>query len=224
MLKEKNITILSLIPLLFFLFVFSGCGDFDCEKSGHKFVWKVFKTDYPADSEEVCAVCGTLSGQIRKTIIGDTGYAGGIIFYIAEEEFILTDTEDTARYLEAAPANAGWMEWSIEMYVVATERDIGTGRDNTKKMIASVSDDETKLNNAAMACAAYSYNGINDWFLPSIDELNALYESQVIPDTTPFWSSTQDGTGNALAQLFNDGSFTSYEKRTRNYVRAIRAF
>jgi hypothetical protein len=77
---------------------------------------------------------------------------------------------------------------------------------------------------------------INDWYLPSIDELKLLYqEREWIDDSlivyngtrfenTTYWSSTQDSADKAKSVSFGNGLTKSSYKVSVNKVRAIRAF
>ena len=68
----------------------------------------------------------------------------------------------------------------------------------------------------------------NDWFLPSLGELNELYKLKGqpgIPTSSYFWSSSQSSTRHAWLQDF-EYDFQSNEYVKGNYlnVRAVRAF
>lgn len=118
------------------------------------------------------AVTTTISDQAYA--IGSTGPAGGIVFY-DKGTF-----SDGWRYLEAAPA--GWNGTSDPWFNVAwgcsgtlvggTSTDVGTGLENTETILLNGCADPT----SAVAIAANStIGGFSDWFLPSRDELNHLY-------------------------------------------------
>ena len=53
--------------------------------------------------------------------------------------------------------------------------------------------------------------GKSDWFLPSKDELNALYDFHALNarpamKKAPYWSSSENGPNYAFYQLFQDGT------------------
>jgi hypothetical protein len=54
------------------------------------------------------------------------------------------------------------------------------------------------------------FSSDEDWFLPSKDELDALYNSGVLPDSSrwkvPMWSSSESEDGFVWYQLFQDGT------------------
>src|SRR5439155_1703177 len=101
--------------------------------------------------------------------VGDTGPAGGVIFYINPNH-----AADGWRYLEFAPVDqSAGAAWGCFRRVIAGARGtvIGSGRQNTLDMLASCGEPDT----AAHLCARYRLNGVGGWFLPSRDELAALY-------------------------------------------------
>ncbi|MFT3739089.1 MAG: DUF1566 domain-containing protein [Breznakibacter sp.] len=97
---------------------------------------------------------------------------------------------------------------------------------------------------AAQLCADYTNadygtGTYNDWYLPSIGELNHVwnnyYEVQKAltndgnASTTPFtgsyyWSSSELNAGNARIFYFFGGDASGVSKGTANHVRAVRAF
>jgi len=161
--------------------------------------------------------------QVYK--IGDTGPAGGIIFY--DKGF----TGDGWRYLEAAPAGAKFTaEWgAYKNDVPGTMTSAGFGRRNTQ-IIADRLRALRESNKAAQICAALDINGYKDWFLPSRDELDLMYKNLKQKGLGGFsdgwyWSSSQlSGNRDAWGQRFSDGSQSSYNKDITLSVRAVRAF
>jgi hypothetical protein len=165
--------------------------------------------------------CAGLFAQPQYKI-GDTGPAGGIVFY--DKGFSL----DGWRYLEAAPAIPKVEAvWGPNTNVVGTGTEVGSGRRNTRLIIMVLGANES----AARLCANLNVNGYNDWFLPSIDELDLMYKNLKLKGLGGFkdgfyWSSSQDA-GNyylALTRLFSDGEQYIGYKDYDNNVRAIRAF
>ena len=111
--------------------------------------------------------CGGSGSNTGSTLyaVGDTGPAGGIVFYI---------TDGGLHGLEAAPvdqsASAAWGCFGVP-FAGADGTDIGTGAQNTADILAGCG--ETPI--AADIAAGYTLNGFSDWFLPSKDELKELY-------------------------------------------------
>ena len=153
---------------------------------------------------------------------GAKGPAGGYVFYDKGSY------SDGWRYLEAASEDitltAPWFNGeNVEIGAVGTE--IGTGRENTKKIIAA----QGGGNYAAKLCADYRGGGKSDWFLPSKNELVLLRKA--LPGGREcglsgkyYWSSSEvDGSlawrvGENGADQFADG------KDCTACVRAIRVF
>jgi len=159
--------------------------------------------------------------------IGATGPGGGIIFYGDEMGFTMTDNNSTAYYLEAAPADMGsTLAWASGGYtttdIPGTETAIGAGRKNTAIILTA---DSTAP--AALACDTYSNNSKNDWFLPSKDELDQLYNNRVSVGGftgSIYFSSSQYSNITVPIRRFSDGYQGNFSKNMSYDVRAIRAF
>jgi hypothetical protein len=88
---------------------------------------------------------------------------------------------------------------------------------------------------AAAICAAYTGGFFNDWYLPSIEELNKMYLNIGQGNALGlgniggfagiyYWSSTESGNFNAWGQSFY-GGYQFFDSKSSNYdVRAVRAF
>jgi len=95
---------------------------------------------------------------------------------------------------------------------------------------------------AASLCLNYTYipTGENDWYLPSIDELqlifnnrfninqtlNSISNSDLLPLSANFWSSTEqpNSASQAWSLIFTDGTVTPVNKTSPRFVRAIRSY
>jgi DUF1680 family protein len=166
----------------------------------------------------------------RDYVPGDTGPAGGFIFYVNPNY-----AADGWRYLEAAPVDqslgATWGCFRREING-ARGTAIGTGRQNARDMLAACAERGT----AADLCTAYVLNGIGGWFLPSLDELTAMYKNlkatraadfrdQGMADNCQYWTSSQQTTDMANHIDFADNGRVHYDdKDFPRRVRAIRAF
>jgi len=201
---------------------------------GHDWSWNTYSSGI--------RYCQRDNGCLAAVGVGDTGPAGGKIFYVSTTGFWLytsatNTTGRTAYYLEAANEN---MPTRLRV-ITATQRPypnfpfdvligrdaIGTGRRNTAIILAG---DPTAP--AALACADYG-NGtdFDDWFLPSRDELDVLCKERIklnilsglLVTSSVFPSSTPT----LYAQIFNitynsPNGFYTYDSDYN--VRAIRAF
>jgi hypothetical protein len=166
--------------------------------------------------------------------IGDTGPAGGLIFYI--------DTADAHSwtYLEVAPASTEWTskEWGnsgTEIGGDAALTGIGDGQAATAAIVAHM-EGQSITGTAAQLCDGLSEGGYNDWFLPSKDELNAIWDNLVddgsgsnsgvggFDPSGIYWSSSEFSSNNAWYQYFAIGAQSNYSKTNPTRVRAVRAF
>jgi hypothetical protein len=161
----------------------------------------------------------------KKTYkIGDTGPAGGIIFYDKG------NNSNGWRYLEAAPASTEFKApWGADKANINTDIDIGSGKRNTEIIVQYLWDNGQ--NGAALLCDELSVNGFNDWFLPSKGELNLMYIRLKLKALGNFrqdwyWSSSKDSGKLVWVQTFSDGKQWdgTYYYADDIFIRAIRQF
>jgi len=164
--------------------------------------------------------------------IGDTGPAGGLIFYIDVGD------EHEWTYLEVAPASTEWelTEWGkAGLSVGSTSNAIGDGASNTALMITLMDSEIPQFETSAQRCGDLSYNGYDDWFLPSREELVAIWDNLVDNGAGQnsgtagfneeiYWSSSQYNSFYANGLRFDGSSPTYYSKTERVSVRAVRSF
>ena len=169
-------------------------------------------------------------GKISKTYaIGDIGPSGaGIVFYI---------NEGGLHGLEVAPedqsAGAAWS--NIDGTSVNGSNtlpdEIGTGYANTNAIITQT--DHTA--SAAKICRDYRGGGKSDWFLPSRNELNAIWDNLVKEGADSnsgvgefavdyYWTSSESDYNYAGVQHFEHGYTYDSTKSSSLRVRAVRAF
>jgi len=187
--------------------------------------WK-FEIDIVMSNITLYAKWGAYDGSFN---LGDTGPGGGKVFYRNSSAQTMTDYGDF-HYLEAAPVDMPpALAWQPAFNVTGTAATgIGAGRKNTA--LIHTHPDNTP---AASACYIYSLNGKNDWFLPSKDELGALWTlynangkgSYGNLTTNFYWSSSEYGSTHAWSQSFGDGVQYYYLDKSEAFsVRAVRAF
>ena len=184
------------------------------------------------------AGCGT--PPLTYTI-GDTGPAGGHIFYdkgvyskadltIVKAVVLPPITPNYVgwRYLEAAPSDqspgAPWGCYGVSI-TGADGTAVGTGKQNTIDIEAGC----VTAGTAADLCANLSLGGYSDWFLPSKDELNLMYENLKVfgvggLSDDYYWSSSEYSASRAWYQYFYDGYQFGNIKSDAARVRAVRAF
>lgn len=180
--------------------------------------------------------------------VGDIGPAGGIVFYDAGRH------QSWGRWLEVAPESTevDTYPWRI-LPVNESQRPvyrnlpgvsariqrinnkaIGMGEVNTARIVRAIG----RGKYAARYAWTLRYNGYDDWFLPSENELYEIH-SVLHTATTPiggfkkgyYWSSSEYDFVNAWTVNFKDGQMFDREKwkignsETKPLrVRAIRAF
>ena len=157
--------------------------------------------------------------------VGERGPMGGVIFYDAGSQ------QWWGRYLEAeigSTVSTGPWGGASSIYgssnVQALQRrsmGIGMGRENTALMRA-----------AGSPLANDMFPAGSDWYLPSKDELDLLYNYRVLnlarPDTMwnslPMWSSSESSAGFAWYQLFQDGTQFTDDQGIRPGVKSNKSY
>ena len=151
--------------------------------------------------------------------IGGPGPAGGIVFHDKG------DDSDGWRYLEAWTEDEGRYRWKTSNTGSSgTSTETGSGFANTYTGMSGTE------HTAAEVARNASHGGFNDWFLPSKDELDLMFQrKQEIGHFEAFysWSSSEnvDDDGRAWAQWFGTSGFqTTLGKTNDPWVRVIRRF
>jgi hypothetical protein len=160
--------------------------------------------------------------------VGDTGPAGGLIFYDKGND------SGGWRYMEAAPMDMDekvlWETRDLPDGSI-NESAVGKGKSNTQAIVAIMNSRGGGFNMAAWICDELSINGFDDWFLPSQDELHWMYGNLHRRNLGDFkhdwyWSSTKvRNWGQACAENFSDGNQQNSQVNiSKFFVRAIRQF
>jgi hypothetical protein len=153
--------------------------------------------------------------------VGETGPAGGTIFYDKG------NNSGGWRYLEAAPTDqttgSGWGCQGTDV-PGSSYTALGTGDQNTVDIIAA---NCATSSDAALIAHNYTHGGYSDWYLPSKAELNQMYQEKATiggfsTSGKGYWSSTQTNSNAADYQEFGNGSQGTYYKHYLKRVRAIR--
>ena len=169
--------------------------------------------------------------------IGDQ-HSGGIVFYIDEtgEHGLIAAMEDLT---EGATDTYGWgfngYEWGCYQIDVsgADGQAIGTGYQNTMDIVNQGCDTENGGITAAQAALDAEINHYSDWYLPSNDELNEMYNT-IGPGGQEgniggfsgnwYWSSSENYSNFAWVISLTNGGTGSLNKGNTYRVRVIRAF
>ena len=141
-------------------------------------------------------------------MIGDI-LGGGIVGYIfqpGDERYVVG--EENMIIVSASDQVTDGIKWYNDTYSYktgATESNSGSGQRNTDKIIAA----QGTASYAAYACDDLVIDEYSDWFLPSIGELELLYENRVAIGggmEGVYWSSTEYELGPNYVRCLNFGS------------------
>ncbi len=184
----------------------------------------------PDDPFVIPAKNTTLYAQWDPYEVGDPGPAGGTVFFVDDgDSFAGWD------YLEVAPVSTEWgpfVGWGDEI-PLATSTEVGSGLSNTNLILDDLSSKPLFTDHAPQLCGGLDYGGKSDWFLPSLDELDLIYQNLVPIDDTFFnddyyWSSSDhpDRDSRAWAQNMDSGWQGEWDKAGEGHerVRAVRRF
>lgn len=189
------------------------------------------------------SVVGSLKGEVLgislvdlKSQVGGGShyigehYQGGVIYHLYK------DPDGSEHGLIVSIDYQSLFEiWSDGLAVPATATSTWNGLSNTNA--ASIQPGATY--GAWKLCQDYTYDGYNDWFLPSVDQLTLLWDNRFNVNKTlsniggieiyfnDLWSSTEYNYQSAFTFSFFDGraNITAFPNKNYQYhVRAIRQF
>ncbi len=152
-----------------------------------------------------------LDSLYRKT------YQGGLIFYL--------NTSNGTGLLAAPSDQSTGIQWGCNgTFIGGTYTAIGLGQANTLRIFNNCGS-----NTAAGLCRNLVLNGYSDWYLPSKDELGAMYTFLKLNGyggfaNDQYWSSTEYNYSRAFHRHFTNGYQTNSVKSNYFMVRAVRAF
>lgn len=107
----------------------------------------------------------------------------------------------------------------------AAGKATGTGKANTEDIISGCPETST----AASLCHDLELDGYNDWFLPSVNELQLMYRNLHEKGLggfkeTYYWSSTQDKFGAWVVSFYYGNKSNQARDRQGVLIRPVRAF
>ena len=152
-------------------------------------------------------------------------YGGGIVFYIYDggQHGLIAATEDCGPEIQ----------WYNGKFMTSGSAGDGTnaGIMNTGLIISAQLAYNQNGAFAAKTCADYAVAVGNvtygDWYLPSKQELNLLYQQKALVggfSNSDYWSSSEINANEAWSQYFYDGFQSGYTKDGVLFIRPIRAF
>jgi hypothetical protein len=171
--------------------------------------------------------------ELEPPSVGDYR-SGGVVFYIFQSgDPGYISGEDHG--LICAITDQNNATWGCSGTVTgAAGTAIGSGIQNTTEIETNCTADGT----AADICANITLNNEDDWYLPSKDELNKMYENKTTIDNTAalnggtafdntteyYWSSSESSDTQAWVQVFGTGEQHQIPKGLNGKVRAVRTF
>jgi hypothetical protein len=148
-------------------------------------------------------------------------FGGGIIFYL---------NSSGKHGLIAAPGDLDEpSSWSRKDTLNnAKNTALGAGAGNSYRIVKTQGFPEYEEDTyAALECMEFMLNGYQDWYLPSKDELNELYQQKdIIGGFRPYsyWSSSERDASNAWFQNFSNGKQHLQLKTAGYALRPVRRF
>ncbi|MEA3445442.1 MAG: hypothetical protein U9R19_12040 [Bacteroidota bacterium] len=158
--------------------------------------------------------------SLLDSLYGKT-YQAGLIFY-------MNTSNGTGLVCSPSDLHSG-IKWHNGIYsnTGATGYVLGTGQSNTTAIISA----QGMGTYAAYICDIANIGSYGDWFLPSIGEMEQMYQKLYLASpsmgnfsTFFYWSSSEYSSTNARNYMLTGGFSLSYSKSTLYCVRAIRAF
>jgi len=173
------------------------------------------------ENAELPAVSDLNSSNTTEAFYIGKSYHGGFIFYIDKsgQHGLIVSKADLL-----ASNSSTQISWNNGRNKItnATDVAVGSGLANTQKIVTAQGNTGDY---AALLCYNYKTGIYKDWYLPSKNELNLLYQQQaVIGAFGQYWSSSEVNKSKAWDQVFGGGFKEKDRKSFTLNVRAISSF
>jgi hypothetical protein len=199
----------------------SGVGSFSTILRNLNPSTTYYVRSYAKNSNGVVVYGDEVSISTMSSPLIGSNYAGGIVFYV---------DSTGAHGLVCAPYDQGSFSWGCVNTFISSNNNIGSGLSNTINIISGCNDAPI----AASICYDLVLNGYSDWFLPSLNELQTMFNNllwiQQFPiggfSFTNYWSSSQHDISSAYYVGFGNGGSVWHNSKYNflQPVRAIRSF
>lgn len=168
-------------------------------------------------------------------------YEGGIVAHVFQPGEPLYVPGETRGIVVAPTDQVFESQWGCQgTRVTGTSPEIGRGRENTKRVVEwhdalpnyYTNPTQCHPNNdgtvaAKLAVEFRAATGQQDWFMPSLKEMNYLYQNRDKIggfSVEEYWSSCETNENAACVMSFITGELTSRNKSEYHRVRLIRFF
>lgn len=191
---------------------------------------------------QLLSVPYALHAKTAESLVGGGSGGGGFTHYIGEEFgggvvfHLWKDAQGVEHGLIVDKTDLSTSQaWSnIDATLIgASAQSSWDGLSNSNAIVG-----QAGHTSSASALCLNSTNGAqSDWYLPSVQELNMLWNNYYTVarsltqisgatqlQTAGYWSSTESDVGYAWVFFFSNGTATNYYKFGTYYVRAVRAF
>lgn len=164
-------------------------------------------------------------GGSRNLKIGDL-YHGGKIAYIFQQTdngYVAGETHGIIAFTTDLPTSYKWYNGS-NIVTNAIQTGLCSGDDNSKLIYEK----QGSGTYAASACLSFVTGNYSDWYLPSVDELQILYNNKDViggfTTGTSYWSSSEVSSDGAYGINFSNGTKVKYYKNGSGRIRPISYF
>lgn len=176
---------------------------------------------------------------IKNVSIGEA-FQGGVVAHIFQPGDPMFVDGKISGIIIAPEDKVFTSQWGCQGTAVrGTSTAVGAGRKNTELVLAfhdMLPDFYNKptqchpANNGSVAARVtldFNVGGYTDWFMPSLKEMNLLYDNRDLIggfSSLEYWSSCESNSTNACVMSFVTGEQVSKPKSEEKRVRVIRFF